>query len=1757
LFFQVCLSVFNTSQSPFISLMKHFSSYLWPSTSLVTLFFLLAARQPVRAQQPARAQPTEAAQQAAQLALQTSTQWAGSDIPAAAFRISSARIESSGLLYGYSQQLQAGIPVYNRVATLVFKNGKLSHHAGTFLPAKAFVGQPATPTVTAAAAVLTALASTPAPPIEQQLTTTSAASGVEQQQTFAPAGMAHRPIEARLVWATDKGMPRLAWNVNVELLATPDWLNIRVDATTGKVLGQDNWTVQEKASHLPTTPSHHAMASASPDRAPQALRQPSSAKRTMAVTPASYRVVPFPNERPDVTTPRLDTNPWLRAGAGNPVTSYGWHFDGVTNYTDTRGNNVWAYDDSLKQNAPGRFTPSTGTNGSLLFNDVPDFTQTPTLGRNRRAATTNLFYWNNLMHDVMYQYGFTEAAGNFQTDNQGRGGVGRDHVRAEAQDGGGTNNANFSTPPDGTNGRMQMYLFTGITPTYYINVTAPPTVAGNYVAIESGFSTNNKLATLGPISGQLALYADANSTPTTYLACGAYGGAAPLTGKIAVLYRGVCGFSDKVKNAQLAGAVAAIVINNAAGPPIVMGGTDNTVTIPAVMISQADGATLVAQIANGVQVTLPKPPVAGPQLDGDYDSGVMSHEYGHGISNRLTGGGVNTSCLGNAEQAGEGWSDFFGLMMTTDWAATQTADGAKARPVGTYVNGQALVGGGIRRYPYSTSLTVNPLTYASMAASTEVHNIGEIWCATVWDMTWNIIQQQGTIEPNLYNSASTGGNAVALNLVMQGLKLQPCEPGFLDSRDAILAADSLLYNGRYHCAIWSAFARRGMGYSAKEGSSNSATDQIAAYDLPGVRLSRNSAPIAGNQFAINITATCECQTQAPVSITDQLPTGLQYLSSTGGTLSGSTVTFANLSFTQGQKRTLQIVAQAAPGAGCTVALPVNDDRDGNTVGGFTPAVVTNGGGNAWAPTMTLAHSGTTAWGASDPSATSDVTLTSAAFTPGAFSVLSFYHFFNSEARYDGGLVAISVNNGAWQDAGAYFLQNGYNSVFDPGTASAGNPCFSGKSSGLTGPAAFQQSIVNLTSFSGQSIRVRFQFQSDSNNPYGNTLPGWYVDDIQVQSGCGGLQQVQLLNSAGTVTGSYAQATFLTEPVNLWTGIVSTDWFTAGNWSTGVPTSTVDVSIPAGAPRYPLLSAGTATVRSLALEAGATLTQTGGTLDVSGNWTNNGTFTATGGTVSLGQTIQGTTLGSSPSRFWNLTTQGSGLALNTSASASVQRVLTLAGNLTTNGNSLTLLSGSTGDALVVNNGGAVLGTATVQRYIDPSLNPGLGYRHYSAPVSNTTVADLATTTTGGNFAPVVNAAYNSAAAPASVTPFPTVYGYDDNRLTLANNLGGFDKGFVSPAALTDPLVVGRGYTVNLAASELVDFQGTLTTGDRSLSLTSSRATYPDGGWQLLGNPYPAPLDYSLVAAADRPGLESAIYVYSSTSQYQGRYRAYVNGIGNPVVPVGQGFFARVATGLSTATLTFRNSQRLTAPNGTAFQRTTADARPQVQLTLQGAGSPLLDEATVYFETGATPGFDLSYDAEKMTNPTGLNLSTNSAGGTQLSINGQPELSTSQRVVSLAVGVPTAGVYTFTASQLLNLSAVPVYLRDLQLGTLTDLSKQSAYQFTVSNASAMVTGRFELVFSPQQALATVPAALAQQVNVYPNPARNQVTIELPVSINRQPVTATLIDAVGRTVRQQVLPAGLAAHQLLLQNVVTGVYSLHLTTELGTVVRKLVVE
>ncbi|RYY19871.1 MAG: T9SS type A sorting domain-containing protein [Cytophagaceae bacterium] len=504
---------------------------------------------------------------------------------------------------------------------------------------------------------------------------------------------------------------------------------------------------------------------------------------------------------------------------------------------------------------------------------------------------------------------------------------------------------------------------------------------------------------------------------------------------------------------------------------------------------------------------------------------------------------------------------------------------------------------------------------------------------------------------------------------------------------------------------------------------------------------------------------------------------------------------------------------------------------------------------------------------------------------------------------------------------------------------------------------------------------------------------------------------------------------------------------------------------------------------------------------------------------------------------------------------ISQVLRLDYDLITNGKTLTLRSTPTaGSALVYNNGGVVQGTATVQRAIDPTLNSGLGYRQFSAPVGNTTVADLAT----AGFAPVVNPAYNTSAAPTSETPFPTVYGYDQSRLALTNNLTGFDKGWVSPASLSEALTVGRGYTVNIGASEVVDFVGTLTTGDQAPLALSRASGSADAGWQLLGNPYPAPLDLSLVAPADRPNLDAAMYVSQSLGQYSTQYRTYVNGLStsgtnNSIVPSGQGFFARVSAGQPSGSFTFRDSQRLTTFDATtSVQRPTADARPQVHLALRGAGAAS-DAAIVYFENGATAGLDAQYDAAKLPNTTGLNLSTAAAGQT-LAIDGRP-LPTGALTIPLNVYVPTTGTYTLEASQLLNLNGLHPYLRDTQLGTLTDLTQQPSYSF--SQNAAFLGARFELVLTPAQPLAATAATQAQ-IAVYPSPARTLAYVELPAALGAQPVAATLLDALGREVRTTTLAAqGAQAHQLGLAGLPAGVYALRLRTSAGVVAKKLVIE
>ena len=203
-------------------------------------------------------------------------------------------------------------------------------------------------------------------------------------------------------------------------------------------------------------------------------------------------------------------------------------------------------------------------------------------------------------------------------------------------------------------------------------------------------------------------------------------------------------------------------------------------------------------------------------------------------------------------------------------------------------------------------------------------------------------------------------------------------------------------------------------------------------------------------------------------------------------------------------------------------------------------------------------------------------------------------------------------------------------------------------------------------------------------------------------------------------------------------------------------------------------------------------------------------------------------------------------------------------------------------------------------------------------------------------------------------------------------------------------------------------------------------------------------------------------------------------------------------------------------------------------------------------------DGQFDAEKMANPTGLNLSSTAASGQRLAIDGRPVFDAST-VLPLAVGVPAAGSYTLAAVALTNLPAgLDAYLRDAQTGQTVNLRTQLAYAFSVTaaQATAPLVGRFSLAFSAS-ALATAPALTAAQVALYPNPAHARFTVLMPGVSGASAVQAELVNALGQVVRRQAaaLPASGATLTVETDELAPGVYTLRLLAGPTTLAKRVV--
>lgn len=1001
-----------------------------------------------------------------------------------------------GTHYMYLNQTINEIPVKNAVAVYVFdKNGNIASANQTFIADASSKVTAKTAKIDPSLAIINA-----AGQLGISFRTSPVAEGRNNEGVleFSFPEMTRSTIKAELKYIPVGESLVLAWNLLLDMNNSANVWDYYVDAVSGDFVYKYNQTLYCTHHNMAYSRGHICDMNIS-DGAEEKPEEVSP--QFISGTTGKYRVFALPVESPVHGQRTIATDDIYPEAS-----PYGWHDTNGSpgaEFTYTRGNNVYAYQDKNNDNAPDGANTDGGTD--LNFDFPLDLNLDPR--ESADATVTNLFYVNNMVHDISFLLGFTEEFGNFQQRNYtGAPGQG-DPVLAEAFDGieaatPSLNNANFSTFNDGTSGRMQMYLWNNNGGS--VSIDSPEPIAG-YIRPFGAAQFGRAIPTQSepPVTARVAIASDL-SNPSESLGCGQFANASSLSGKIVIIDRGICQFSQKVYNAQLAGAVGVIIcnvpgINGGNGEEMIgmAGGTNaNLVTIPSVFVGRSNCEKIRFSIRSGVEVLVTfqiREREGAEFLDGSLDNGIIAHEYGHGISTRLTGGRTNSGCLNNDEQMGEGWSDFFSLITTH-----RPGDfGEMSRGIGTFARGESQNGRGIRRYPYSTDLSVNPQTYDDIKGTTAPHPLGEVWTATLWDMYWAFVNLYG-FDQDWTNEDS--GNFKAALLVMEGMKIQPCRPGFIEGRDAILTADYLINEGAHNCLIWEVFARRGLGFYAEGGSTGDRNDNVQDFEplptcIEALKISKKATPLTGpgGEIAVELRATNHIPArQNKVTIEDELPEGLTYIA--GSANVPATVVGNMLVFDLGDmeyEEQINITYKARASTTNKSVTLYKDDFEGD----ITWDISVETGQDSWLPNYDIFRSPESSFGVYNLASEMDASLLSPVLTvSGSNPALRFWHRYKTELGHDGGFVQMSVNGGNFFSIGTQrFIRNGPNSVIPYSTIAI--PSLQG----FTGStdAEWVDSYIDLSDYKGQDVQFRFRFVSDTEVAPDGDDAGWFIDDVEI------------------------------------------------------------------------------------------------------------------------------------------------------------------------------------------------------------------------------------------------------------------------------------------------------------------------------------------------------------------------------------------------------------------------------------------------------------------------------------------------------------------------------------------------------------------------------------------------------------------------------------------------------------------------------------
>jgi hypothetical protein len=546
----------------------------------------------------------------------------------------------------------------------------------------------------------------------------------------------------------------------------------------------------------------------------------------------------------------------------------------------------------------------------------------------------------------------------------------------------------------------------------------------------------------------------------------------------------------------------------------------------------------------------------------------------------------------------------------------------------------------------------------------------------------------------------------------------------------------------------------------------------------------------------------------------------------------------------------------------------------------------------------------------------------------------------------------------------------------------------------------------------------------------------------------------------TTTASITVTSFKT-----WDGGAGTNnWEDAANWlPDGVPTAaenvqltgtnTININTNAVAANLVInsggliltISTGTLAVNNITVTTGILNINTN-TIKIAGSITNTGTFAVDNGTVEMnGSSAQVIPAGAFTGNTLN------GLKISNSAGVTLNGTLNLTGVLLANGplntgGYLTLISSAVQTALIDGAGsGEVQGVVAMQRY----LLSGFGYKYFSSPFVATTVNEFS----------------NDINLSAS---FPVFYRYNENLPS---------SGWVDYTDKTGLLDVLQGYTANLGVSsapKTISLSGVVNNNTISpLTLYNHNQPYTLG-FNLIGNPYPSPVDWDLSAGWSRTNIDDAVYYFDAgtTDIYTGTYSSYINGVssngiaGN-VIAAMQGFFVHVSDGTFpvTAALTTNNSARLNNLVANFHRDPAPVTAPLLRITAGFSDKRIItDPVVVYFDKKATRAFEPAMDALKLMNTDSLvpNLYVLSSNTTGLSICAWPAMEDSSDVIPLGLQTKQTGFVTFNTT---NIERIPagkhIYLYDAKTGVRQDLQLFPQYRLLLD--AGKYENRFSLVFN----------------------------------------------------------------------------------------------